>query len=146
MLRLLFPALLPSWRFFASVGPSPRIEYALLNDVDGTPCWQPLVSERERVTWRESFLALFWNPERNEALFLVTCCERLLADGPERSAFWQREILSRVLRKAAVATSTTHILYRIVVLERHGTRVEAETAFLSRAHEVAPLSPNAHSA
>lgn len=148
MLRLLLPALLPSWRFFASVGPAPRIEFALLDDPKATPQWQPLIDPVIRVSWLQSFLRLFWNPKRNEELYLVTCCERLLAERPDRSSFWQREILARVIQgqaiQKALALTSAHLVFRIVLLERRGDKVMVEVAFVSSfvssTHEMAPLS------
>ena len=39
-LKLLLPALIPSWRFFDTIAPSPRIEYALLHDPHAAAAWR----------------------------------------------------------------------------------------------------------
>jgi hypothetical protein len=74
-LTLLLPALIPSWRFFKDVGPSPRIE---LRGAGGI--WQDLSPRLARRSFAQVLLHLLWNPIWNEYLYLVTCSERLVAD------------------------------------------------------------------
>jgi hypothetical protein len=80
-LKLFLPALVPSWRFFDRIGPSPRVEFALME-----------AGSREVGEWQEfrprpaqlgaiSMIArLFWNPRWNESLFLVSCATRVIDD------------------------------------------------------------------
>ncbi len=82
VLSLLLPALIPSWRFFKEVGPSPRIE---LRGAGGI--WQDLTPRTGQRSFAQVLLHLLWNPVWNEYLYLVTCSERLAADpSPEAQA------------------------------------------------------------
>ncbi len=84
------PALIPSWRFFREIAPSPRIEYRL-----GSGDWRRLCPRPARVSPREALLRLIWNPARNEELYLVTLSERL-AEAPTPHAI--QEIRRRAAR------------------------------------------------
>ncbi|CUH79387.1 hypothetical protein [Tropicibacter naphthalenivorans] len=87
---LLLPALIPSWRFFKTVAPSPRIHYRL----DGGD-WQPVRPRPQSVSFARMMRRMLWNPRRNEELFLVTLSERLV-EAP--NAFCVNEINARVAR------------------------------------------------
>jgi hypothetical protein len=108
-LKLLLPALLPSWRFFDSVGPSPRIEY-LLDRREFRP--PPLMLPVWRMLAR-----LVWNPQRNESLFLTSCAERLMENPTAHSA---NEISARVGAP-----------WRVVVVRREGEALVREVAAAS---------------
>ncbi|MBE3637007.1 hypothetical protein [Mangrovicoccus algicola] len=76
-LRLLLPALLPSWRFFDAVGPSPRIE---IRRPGGA--WRPHDPPPPHLAPWQVALRLVWNPRGNARLFRVSLAERL-ADSPQ---------------------------------------------------------------
>jgi len=114
-LKLLLPALTPSWRFFDSVGPSPRIEYC-------TPeGWREFRPRPEVVTWRQMLARLFWNPERNESLFLTSCAERLL-ESPNPHSVGEIEARLGVMG---------WLQWRIVVISRRDAGLVREVAWLS---------------
>jgi len=116
-LKLLLPALTPSWRFFDSVGPSPRIEYS-------TPeGWRELRPRPAVVTWRQMVGGLFWNPERNESLFLTSCAERLLETLNAHSV---SEIEARL-------RVVPWLQWRIVLVSRRETELVREVGWLSPA-------------
>ena len=70
LIALLLPALIPSWRFFQTIEPSPRIEYR----TDGG-AWRLANPVPRRVgPWR-MLTRLFWNPARNDALYMTSCAE-----------------------------------------------------------------------
>ncbi len=92
-LKLLLPALIPSWNFFDVIAPSPRIEYALLSSPDAAPEWREFRPRPQRVSATAMLSRLFWNPRRNEDLFLVSCAERLV-DQP--TAHSEDEIFRRI--------------------------------------------------
>lgn len=69
---LLLPALIPSWRFFSEIAPSPRIDYRLNGGA-----WARLCPRPPRLLARQALTRLVWNPQRNEELYLVTLSERL---------------------------------------------------------------------
>ena len=117
VIKFLLPALTPSWRFFDSVGPSPRIEYST---PDGWREFRPLPA---LVTWRQMGRRLFWNPDRNESLFLTSCAERLL-ESPNLHSI--REIEARL-------ADAPWRQWRIVLITRDETRLMREIAWLSLA-------------
>jgi hypothetical protein len=129
--------LLPSWRFFAYVGPSPRIEIAWLERASDTPkSWQEYGPRPLHVSFGTMLWRLLWNPSWNESLYLVTCCERLL-ENSKAVAFWQNEIFMRLKSaKPAAAAEYRYLIFRIILIERHGDELISETAFLSTPREV----------
>jgi hypothetical protein len=72
MLRLLLPILFPSWRFFNSIGPSPR----LMLQFDAEP-WQEYCPKPASLPVRERLARLFYNPRGNKLLFVQSCAVRL---------------------------------------------------------------------
>ena len=93
-LKLLLPALIPSWRFFDTIAPSPRIEFALLKTArDASGRWQEFRPRPARLPISTMLKRMFWNPRWNESLFLVSCAERLMESPTEHSS---QEILARI--------------------------------------------------
>jgi hypothetical protein len=125
-LALLLPALAPSWRFFARVVYSPRVEFAVLGSADDTPrVWREFRPRPAHLPLHAMLRRLVWNPRWNESLFLVSCCERFLDRGAQRNI---DEILARIaddLRRAgsAGAAPAHSIQVRIVLLSREGDRI-----------------------
>ena len=128
--KLLLPALLPSWRFFDTIGPSPRIEFALLNDACDTPKhWQEFRPRPAYLSLLNMLKCLFWNPQWNTSLFLVSCAERVL-ETPDDPRYHQ--LVSRIsagLHKDFPVT--TFFQFRLVCLSRQGVSVQTETAYQS---------------
>ena len=91
LLRLFLPVMFPSWRFFAEIGASPRIEF-LHGDT-----WHAATGRPGSVTLAQMLLRLFWNPDWNEKLFLVSTAERFLLE-PEDTRLLA-EIRSRLVRR-----------------------------------------------
>src|SRR6187402_3359239 len=95
-IKLLLPALIPSWRFFDTIAPSPRIEFTLLQSVQGVAGdWQEFRPRPSSLAVHEMLVRMFWNPRWNETLFLVSCAERLLTAPTEHSS---HEIFNRINR------------------------------------------------
>ena len=64
-LKLLLPALVPSWRFFDTIAPSPRIEYALLRNAEEPPSsddWREFRPRPARQSAIRMLGRLLWNP------------------------------------------------------------------------------------
>lgn len=116
LLKLFLPVFIPSWRFFSSVGPSPRIEFAFLVRPDQEPHeWQPLLWLPLQLTWRQAIWRFLHNPAWNEQLYFNTCAEQLFEG---YSAYHANEIgrrlVCKVLRGDIVApASATSIVYRL---------------------------------
>lgn len=136
MLHYLLPALLPSWRFFDDIGPSPRLEVALLRYAADTPQqWLPFAPVAPRVGIGAMVRRLCWNPQRNEALFLLSCCERVLQHG---SPVAQQQIATRighalasVDRALPCSTPPRCFVFRICLVTREGDGLCSHQAFVS---------------
>lgn len=77
-LSLLLPALLPSWRFFQSIEPSPRVQWAILSDASEVPeTWHDYRPRPRSVPWFVMLRRLIWNPRWNESLYMVSLAERM---------------------------------------------------------------------
>ena len=116
VILLLLPALIPSWRFFREIAPSPRIDYRL----DGGD-WHRLCPRPPRLSPHQVLTRLVWNPQRNEELYLVTLSERL-AEAPGRHSI--DEINRRAARLVA-APAGSRLQFRLIFMERDGDAVVA---------------------
>jgi hypothetical protein len=131
-IHLLLPALIPSWRFFDVIAPSPRIEYALQRDADDEPQWRefrprPRLMPLAQMLWR-----LFWNPVWNEQLYLVSCAERILENPTAHSI---QEIFKRIWEHLSERPSPgeagPYLRFRLVLISRVHEAIEREIVFLS---------------
>jgi len=135
-LKLLLPALIPSWRFFDTIGPSPRIEFALLSTAQDAPAsWQEFRPRPAMLSMGSMLKRMFWNPRWNESLFLVSCAERLMASPTEHSS---QEILNRIEaeleRKSIDVSATPYLQFRLVFLSREGSQIQKHITFISPIH------------
>lgn len=101
-LRLLLPAIVPSWRFFDAVTASPRIDYTPLAAPGSVERWREFRPRPAILTRGAMLRGLVWNAEWNENLYLVSLAERLLGDpSPATQAHSERELAVRVARHLA---------------------------------------------
>lgn len=134
MISSLLPALMPSWRFFDRIGPAPRIQYAFVHAADrSSPEWRDLRPRPARLRLSAMLGRLFWNPDGNEALYLVSCAERLL-DSP--SALHANHLCARVSERvrrnhSAPIGPGTSLCVRIIETRREGDRLLDEVRFVS---------------
>jgi len=126
-LKLLLPALTPSWRFFDSVGPSPRIEYAMRATPQAMPEWREFRPRPATMSLGEILRRLVWSPDRNESLFLTSCAERLLEN---ETAHSRDEIRARIVADLG-PDAQPHLQFRIAVLRREGADLVREIAYVS---------------
>lgn len=138
-LKLMLPALIPSWRFFSSVAPSPRVEYALGVDALTPPQkWHAFRPRPDHVSFAQMLWCMIWNPQWNETLFLVTCSERLIAAPTQHSV---QEIHKRVardiMRRPSPPAPTTLLYFRLVFLDRMGTNIQKSIEYESAGIEIA---------
>lgn len=135
--RLILPILIPSWRFFRTVEASPRIEWArLANSKDQTGAWREYRPRAPRLSPLVAIRRLFWNPAWNEALYLVTCAERV---AERRDPHSIEEIRRRILRDIAPGgddEAGEWVRFRLVFLHGGADGVEAEDVFLSPAYPI----------
>lgn len=135
-LKLFIPALIPSWRFFDTIAPSPRIEFTLLKTAQEAPDdWREFRPRPAHLPISSILKRMFWNPRWNESLFLVSCAERLMANPTQHSS---QEILKRIRveleRNAIDATATPYLRFRLVFVSRDGTQLQKDIAFISPVH------------
>ncbi len=135
-LKLLLPALIPSWRFFDIIAPSPRIEFCLLNTARSTVGgWSEFRPKPAHLPAFEMLKRLFWNPHGNDALFLASCAERLMEHPTEHSV---HAILNRIkadlTRDGTDARATPYVQFRLVFLSRNGNDMQKNTTFESKVY------------
>lgn len=127
---LLLPALIPSWRFFDRIAPSPRIEFALLETEQETPGnWQEFRPRPVRLGALDFLRRMVFNPRWNESLFLVSCAERLMQHPTEHSS---QEIHKRIeadLKRDKIAAA--YLQFRLVFVSRDGTQLQKHITYLS---------------
>jgi hypothetical protein len=135
MYKLLLPILFPSWRFFSSIGPSPRIEVGLVTDINSEPQeWLPFRPLPKNIDITLGLQRLFHNPLWNERLYINTCAEYLF-DGD--SEFREREIGLRLVaaivnKEIVVVGGFQYLVFRIRALETDVGQVRDEVVFISK--------------
>lgn len=132
-LKLLLPALIPSWRFFDVIAPSPRIEFTLLGAEEGVlEQWQEFFPRPAHLSLMDMLKRIFWNPHWNESLFLVSCAERIIKDPTDHSS---QEILKRIRASlnlnAIDVIQNPYLQFRLVFVIRHGVELQKHITFIS---------------
>lgn len=135
-LKLLLPALIPSWRFFDIIAPSPRIEFALLETAQETPVhWQEFRPRPDHLPLSSMIKRMLWNPRWNESLFLVSCAERLMAHPTTHS---RTEIQNRIesdLKELGIdAAASPYLQFRLVFLDRMNGEIHRHVTYTPEAH------------
>ncbi len=137
-LRLLLPALMPSWRFFDAVTASPRLDYAVLAAPDQAVAqWHEFRPRPAVLSLGTMLRRLLWNPQWNESLFLVSLAERLMSTEAAATAVHsQRELLLRVARQLDRQTGCdprAYLQIRLRLVSRVGPaeEVASDVAYLS---------------
>jgi len=136
ILKLLIPALVPSWNFFDVITPSPRIQFALygLND-EITIEWQEYRHRPTHLTLFQMIGRMLWNAKWNESMFIIGCAERLMVNPTLHS---ENEILNRMINDFTNKTSdidlnnATHLQFRLLVVERQGSELHQNITYYSR--------------
>jgi hypothetical protein len=96
LLTLVLPILFPSWRFFSSIGPSPRIELGFSTNAKELPLqWIAFRPLPKTLSFKQHLLRLVHNPQWNELLFINSCAERVFETG---EIFYREEIAARLLQ------------------------------------------------
>ncbi|MDF3413829.1 MULTISPECIES: hypothetical protein [unclassified Sulfitobacter] len=133
-ISLILPVLIPSWRFFKAVEPSPRVEWAIVpRDAEGASNWTPYQPRPQAVSLGEMFRRLLWNPAWNDALFVVSCAERI-ALGIEPTSHSVNEIQRRILRDINgldLGVDEGLMQFRLVFVYRDDTGFVQDVVFVS---------------
>lgn len=106
LLSLYLPVLFPSWRFFKEVLPVAEVE------VWAEDRWVDALPRVGRLTWRGALVRLVWNPAWNNALFVVSCADRVVTDPSDHGA--------RELRRRIAWHHGAEARFRIVIREQVG--------------------------
>ncbi len=139
MIKLLLPIFFPSWRFFSSIGPSPRIEVGFVADKNSEPQeWLPFRPLPKKVNFTLSLQQLFHNPLWNECLYINTCAEHLFEGYSE---FREREIGQRLVaaalnEKITVDGEFHYLVFRVRALESEAGQVREDVVFISKLFEL----------
>lgn len=131
--KLLLPALFPSWRFFDVIGPSPRIEYCLLEaSGDGEADWHECRPRPDSLGFRDRVTSFFWNAHWNETLFYANCTERFVQGQTEHCAReLRRRLRADILTDAAGAAVAPFFRFRLVFVSRFEGTLRRDVAFVS---------------
>jgi hypothetical protein len=127
-LSLILPVLMPSWRFFETIEPSPRIQWAVVKE---PPDWKEFRPRPHLVSPTQMFLRLFWNPAWSDTLFATSCAERVLQNPTAHSI---EEIQRRILADIGgtqTNASGTLVQFRMILVHRHGKGLSQDTVFVS---------------
>lgn len=132
-LQLLIPAIIPSWRFFDAIAPSPRIEFALLENRDDPAAdWEEFRPRPEKLSLVTAMKHMFFNPVWNETLFLVSCSERLIEKPTDHSKL---EILKRLRSWLATqpieGREARFLQFRLVFVTREDAQIIKEIEYTS---------------
>lgn len=132
---LLLPVLFPSWRFFKTVGPSPRVEYRLMSGCQTTD-WQESRPLPAQVSFPQMLLRMFWNPERNTQLYMVSLSERLVSGVTEHSV----DELNRLIAER-LADHSGDLQFRLMFLLAEGEQIVGEVLYESTPVPLAEVAP-----
>lgn len=138
MIKLLLPVLFPSWRFFSSIGASPRVEFGFIAEINAQPTeWILFRPLPVRVGFWAGVGRLFHNPQWNEHLYVNTCAEHLF---DSYSTFREQEIGRCLLKAIAVGEyvvpqNARFMIYRIRAVVRDEVNpnvIRNEVAFVAQ--------------
>ena len=139
-LRLLMPALMPSWNFFDWIAPSPRIEFRLSRHADADEPhgdWREFRARPQTLSAMQFAGRLFFNARWNESLFVASCAERLVEFPTTHSI---EQIFHRIAADLKGATEADHVQFRLVFVSRQGSSLEMETQFVSEVRRISTIS------
>lgn len=124
--KLFLPVIIPSWRFFDVIAPSPRIELTFLERQDDLPQeWQEYRPRPETLAIPDLLRRVVWNADWNESLFLMRCAERLV-DGEEE--FCREEIFKSIKRDYP---EKKFVKFRLIFHAREGNDMEKHLVYMS---------------
>ena len=133
--KLVLPIVFPSWRFFSSIGPSPRIEFSFVGDHIAQPeNWLPFRPLPKKISFIHGFCQLLHNPRWNESLYINSCAEHLFEGA---SVFYEQEIGLRLVNAVHSGEilndeAAKELVYRIRALESVNGELCDEVVFVSR--------------
>ena len=139
LVLLILPALIPSWRFFKVIEPSPRLQWATLDavgEVQGP--WREARVRPRSVSCFQMVVRLFWNPVWNETLYLMSCAERVVQSPTEHCI---KEIRHRITPEVAAAqTGAASFCFRLALVQNADMGQRYDVVFTSVAFSI-PTTP-----
>ncbi len=131
-LSYILPVIFPSWRFFKTIEPSPRVQWTLFSADDTAPeVWREFQPRPLTVAPVAMALRLFWNPDRNEELFVVSCAERIQQQPTDHSIAEIRRRIQHSIEAMHVDTTDSLFQFRLVFVRRERTSLVEDVVFLS---------------
>ncbi|MGB5871897.1 MAG: hypothetical protein WBH04_17040 [Albidovulum sp.] len=84
-----------------------------------------------KVTPLQMVTRLFWNPDWNDALFVVSCAERILQEPTDHSITEITRRIQQDIAQMPMDVSADLLQFRLVFVHREGTDLVREIVFLS---------------
>ncbi|WP_298256962.1 hypothetical protein [uncultured Litoreibacter sp.] len=131
-MSLIFPVLLPSWRFFQTVEASPRVQWAWVEPSGGSSqAWSDFRPVPQKIDPWRMLVSLFWNPMRNESLFVMSCAERIALHPTPHSIAQIRHRVRADVKQLTAPRIKTNVQFRVVFVQGEGAGQSQETVFTS---------------
>lgn len=132
MFFLILPVLIPSWRFFKTIEPSPRVQWALFSDADQREVgWCEFWPRPLAVTPFEMLRRLVWSPTRNEELFVLSCAERIAEQPLDHSVNEVNWRIRADLKRRGIEGANKKMRFRLVFVTRTKTQLSEEVLYVS---------------
>jgi len=148
IVKLLLPAIIPSWNFFDVIVPSPRIQFALLKtENDSEVEWHEFRPLPEHIAFLRMLKRMLWNPYWNESLFIMSCAERLIEHPTQHS---ENEIVKRLIFELKAGKfegqlkDKTHIMFRLILIRREVNKLKESMAYKSSVYCLDKEAINEH--
>ncbi len=131
-LSYVLPVLFPSWRFFKTIEPSPRVEWAVVETRATDPfVWRVFRPPPDHLSLGQLLWRLVWNPQGNADLFVVSCAERI-QDAPTAHSI---AVIRRRVRQDAADVGCVDagavLQFRLVFVRRDGAGLVRDIVFQS---------------
>lgn len=143
ILMLLLPGLIPSWKFFKAVEPSPRVQWRLLADPRQTgDDWRDFRPRPEHISLFTILRRMLWNPRWNEALYMVSLAERLtLNPTPHSTEQIFLRLRDEIDHTLPDASRQPYLQFRLVFVHREGEDLVREITHLSDPRRLQDIAP-----
>lgn len=131
-LKLLLPAIIPSWNFFDVIVPSPRIYFSIQSlDKKTIVDWQEFKPRPVHVSFVRMLGRMFWNRIWNESLFVMSCAERLIEFPTTHS---ENEIFKRISAEIILTTEIkkAYLQFRLKTIARKDDELRESWVYESR--------------
>ena len=105
--------MISSWQFFKEVTPKLEIEFSWNDDARN---WQVLKLRAQNLSTIELIKSVFFNPQWNEALYIMDCAERLIMNPSQERINQLKERIQMQLEKQGFDLSQkTELDFKVIV-------------------------------